>query len=79
MLTAWRATEIYSKSGPKRWKVLALEALSDGSGEAVIAASQGNQRADGKRSQGVIQRQGGTEKVALGALNDAAKIFLIPL
>ena len=66
------------KSNPERWKVLTLEALGDGLGEAVIAASQENQRPDGKRSQGVVDRQVGKAKGALGALNEAAKEFNDP-
>ena len=66
------------KSNPERWKVLTLEALGDGLGEAVIAASQENQRPDGKRSQGVVDRQIGKAKTALGSLNEAAKEFNDP-
>ena len=66
------------KSNPERWKVLTLEALGDGLGEAVIAASQENQRPDGKRSQGVVDRQTGKAKAALGSLNEAAKEFNDP-
>ena len=66
------------KSNPERWEVLTLEALGDGLGEAVIAASQENQRPDGKRSQGVVDRQTGKANAALGALNKAAKEFNDP-
>ena len=66
------------KSNPERWEVLTLEALGDGLGEAVIAASQENQRPDGKRSQGVVDRQTGKANAALGALNEAAKEFNDP-
>ena len=66
------------KSNPERWEVLTLEALGDGLGEAVIAASQENQRPDGKRSQGVVDRQTGKANGALGALNKAAKEFNDP-
>ena len=66
------------KSNPERWEVLTLEALGDGLGEAVIAASQENQRPDGKRSQGVVDRQVGKAKAALGSLNEAAKEFNDP-
>ena len=66
------------KSNPERWKVLTLEALGDGLGEAVIAASQENQRPDGKRSQGGVDRQTGKAKAALGSLNEAAKEFNDP-
>lgn len=65
-------------SDPEKWKVLTLEALGDGLGEAVIAASQENQKPDGKRSQGVVERQAGKANAALAALNEVAKDFNDP-
>ena len=67
--------KLIPNSDLEKWKALTLEALGDGLGEAVIAASQENQRPDGKRSQGVVDRQAGKAKDALGVLNKAAKDF----
>ena len=61
-----------------RWQVLSLEALGDGLGEAVIAASQEDQRPGEKRSQGVVDRQAGKAKSALAALDAAAGDFNDP-
>jgi len=65
-------------SGPERWTVLTREALGDGLGEAVIAASQEDQRPGEKRSQGVVDRQTGKAKAALAVLNAAAADFFDP-
>jgi len=72
------SVSLIPNSDPKRWQVLTLEALGDGLGEAVIAASQESQRPDGKRSQGVVDRQAGKAKAALGFLNKAARDFNDP-
>ena len=65
-------------SGPKRWEVLTLEAFGDGLGEAVIAASQEDQRPGEKRSQGIVDRQVGKANAALGFLDNVAKDFNTP-
>jgi len=65
-------------SGPKRWEVLTLEAFGDGLGEAVIAASQEDQRPEEKRSQGIVDRQVGKANAALGFLDNVAKDFNTP-
>lgn len=64
--------------GEERWAVRGLEALGDGLGEAVIAASQEDQRPGEKRSQGVVDRQTGKAKSALAALDAAAGDFNDP-
>ena len=68
-------TNLIPKSGSERWEVLTLEALGDGLGEAVISASQEDQRPGEKRSQGVVDRQVGKANAALEFLNHAAKDF----
>ena len=52
-------TKLIPEDDLARWRVLTLEALGDGLGEAVIATSQEDQRPGEKRSQGVIDRQKG--------------------
>ncbi|MBO38464.1 MAG: glutathione S-transferase [Rhodospirillaceae bacterium] len=71
-------TNLIPKSGSERWEVLTLEALGDGLGEAVIAASQEDQRPGEKRSQGVVDRQVGKANATLNFLNHAAKKFNSP-
>tara|TARA_B100000676_G_scaffold290729_1_gene324528 strand:- start:7854 stop:8453 length:600 start_codon:yes stop_codon:yes gene_type:complete len=61
--------------GDERWAVLTLEALGDGLGEAVIAASQEDQRPDGERSQAVVDRQKGKAENALATLDKQAGDF----
>jgi glutathione S-transferase len=58
--------------------VFTLEALGDGLGEAVIAASQEAQKPDDKRSQAIVDRQTGKIASALGALNKMAGDFNDP-
>lgn len=65
-------------SGAARWAVLTLEALGDGLGEAVIAASQESQKPDDKRSQGVIDRQVGKAANALADLDKQSGRFKEP-
>lgn len=65
-------------AAPARWQVLRLEALGDGLGEAVIAASLENQKPGEKRSQGVVDRQTGKATAALDALDAAANGFNDP-
>jgi glutathione S-transferase len=70
--------KLIPESGPERWAVLTLEALGDGLGEAVIAASQEDQKPDGKRSQGIVDRQAGKATNALALLDKAAGNFNNP-
>lgn len=70
--------KLIPEAGDERWAVLTLEALGDGLGEAVIAASQEDQKPDGKRSQGIVDRQAGKAKNALATLNKAAGDFNDP-
>lgn len=70
--------KLIPEKGPDRWKVLCLEALGDGLGEAVIAASQEDQRPGEKRSQGVVDRQTGKATAALAVLDAAAGGFNDP-
>ncbi len=70
--------KLIPETGAERWAVLTLEALGDGLGEAVIAASQEDQKPDGKRSQGIVDRQAGKAKSALAALDAAAGNFNDP-
>lgn len=70
--------KLIPESGDERWAVLTLEALGDGLGEAVIAASQEDQKPDGKRSQGIVDRQAGKVANGLAALNNAAGDFNDP-
>jgi glutathione S-transferase len=65
-------------AAPARWRALRLEALGDGLGEAVIAASQEDQRPGEKRSQGVVDRQKGKTAAALAVLDKAAGDFNDP-
>jgi glutathione S-transferase len=62
----------------QRWAVFTLEALGDGLGEAVIAASQEAQKPDDKRTQAIVDRQTGKIASALGALNKMAGDFNDP-
>ena len=73
-----KGPKLIPDSGPERWKVLALEALGDGLGEAVIAASQEDQRPGEKRSQGVVDRQKGKATAALAVLDKAVADFNDP-
>lgn len=66
-------------TGDDRWRALTLEALGDGLGEAVIATSQEDDKPDGKRSQGIVDRQLGKVKSALAALDAQAKNFRDPI
>ncbi|MDA0652619.1 MAG: glutathione S-transferase N-terminal domain-containing protein [Proteobacteria bacterium] len=70
--------KLIPEAGPARWLVLTLEALGDGLGEAVIAASQEDQRPGEKRSQGVVDRQKGKVTSALTVLDAAAADFNVP-
>ncbi|NQV82732.1 MAG: glutathione S-transferase N-terminal domain-containing protein [Rhodospirillales bacterium] len=70
--------KLIPEKGAERWAVLTLEALGDGLGEAVIAASQEDQRPGEKRSQGVVDRQAGKTKAALAVLDAAAGDFNDP-
>ena len=70
--------KLIPEESPERWQALRLEALGDGLGEAVIAASQEDQRPGEKRSQGVVDRQAGKAKVALADLDKAAGDFNDP-
>jgi glutathione S-transferase len=66
-------------SGHERWRVLTLEALGDGLGEAVVAVALEQGKAEGERSQAVIDRQAGKVKSGLAALDKAAPGFHDPL
>lgn len=70
--------KLIPETGGERWAVLTLEALGDGLGEAVIAASQEDQKPDGKRSQGIVDRQAGKATSALATLDKAAGNFNSP-
>ena len=70
--------KLIPETGAERWAVLTLEALGDGLGEAVIAASQEDQKPDGKRSQGIVDRQAGKATSALATLDKAAGGFNNP-
>jgi glutathione S-transferase len=70
--------KLIPESDPERWKVLSLEALGDGLGEAVIATSQEDQRPGEKRSQGIVGRQKGKAIAALTVLDKAANDFNDP-
>lgn len=70
--------KLIPEDGEERWTVLCLEALGDGLGEAVIAASQEDQRPGEKRSQGVVDRQKGKVGSTLTALNGAVGDFNDP-
>ncbi len=71
-------SKLIPEGGEERWEVLTLEALGDGLGEAVIAASQEDQRPGEKRSQGVVDRQTGKATNALATLEKAAGDFNDP-
>ncbi len=70
--------KLIPEEAPARWQVLRLEALGDGLGEAVITASQEDQRPGEKRSQGVVDRQKGKVISALTVLDAAAGDFNDP-
>jgi glutathione S-transferase len=70
--------KLIPEDADERWRVLTLEALGDGLGEAVIATSQEDQRPGEKRSQGVVDRQTGKVNSALTALDAAAATFRNP-
>ncbi len=70
--------KLIPETGVQRWAVLTLEALGDGLGEAVIAASQEDQKPDAKRTQGIVDRQTGKATTALGALDKMAGDFNDP-
>lgn len=70
--------KLIPETGSERWAVLTLEALGDGLGEAVIAASQEDDKPDGKRSQGIVDRQQGKVKSALTNLDSQAASFRDP-
>lgn len=62
----------------QRWAVITLEALGDGLGEAVVAASAEDSKPDDKRTQAIVDRQMGKVNSALGALNKMAGDFNDP-
>jgi glutathione S-transferase len=64
--------------GEDRWKVLTLEALGDGLGEAVIAVSQESQKPDDKRTDAVVDRQAGKAANAMAVLDKQAGDFNDP-
>jgi glutathione S-transferase len=64
--------------GEQRWAVLTLEALGDGLGEAVIAASQESQKPDDKRTDAVVARQAGKAANAMAVLDKQAGDFNDP-
>jgi glutathione S-transferase len=66
-------------TGHERWRVLCLEALGDGMGEAVVAVALEQAKDEGARSQAVIDRQSGKVKSALAALNEEAPHFRDPV
>jgi len=66
-------------SGHERWRVLTMEALGDGLGEAVVAVALEQGKAEGERSQALIDRQTGKVKSALAALDRSASGFHDPL
>jgi glutathione S-transferase len=70
--------KLIPETGKKRWAVLTLEALGDGLGEAVIVASQEDQRPGEKRSQGIVDRQAGKARSALATLDAKAGDFNDP-
>lgn len=70
--------KLIPEASPARWQVLKREALGDGLGEAVIAASQEAQRPGEKRSQGVVDRQIGKARAALAVLDAEADQFSDP-
>ena len=70
--------KLIPETGDQRWTVFTLEALGDGLCEAVIAASQEDQKPDGQRSQAIVDRQTGKATSALGALDKMAGDFNDP-
>ena len=70
--------KLIPETGDQRWAVFTLEALGDGLGEAVIAASQEDQKPDGQRSQAIVDRQTGKATSALGALDKMSGDFNDP-
>jgi len=70
--------KLIPETGDQRWAVFTLEALGDGLCEAVIAASQEDQKPDGQRSQAIVDRQTGKATSALGALDKMAGDFNDP-
>jgi glutathione S-transferase len=62
----------------QRWAVSTLEALGDGLGEAVVAASTEDSKPDDKRTQAIFDRQMGKITTALAALNKMAGDFNDP-
>lgn len=70
--------KLIPEAGNDRWAVLTLEALGDGLGEAVIATSQEDDKPDGKRSQGIVDRQRGKVNSALTQLDSQAAEFRKP-
>ena len=64
---------------PEHWRVLGLEALGDGLGEAVVAVALEQAKPEGERSQGVIERQGGKVASALAVLEGAVQSFRDPI
>jgi len=67
--------KLIPETAEARWAVLTLEALGDGLGDAVIAASQEDQKPDAKRTQAIVDRQTGKATNALGVLDNKAGDF----
>jgi glutathione S-transferase len=70
--------KLIPETGDQRWAVFTLEALGDGLGEAVIAATQEDRKPDDKRSQGIVDRQTQKATTALAALDKLAGDFNDP-
>lgn len=66
------------ESGEARFAVLALEALGDGLGEAVVAANLEDRRSGEQRSPAALDRQMGKVMAALTALDARAADFNDP-
>jgi glutathione S-transferase len=71
-------SKLIPEAGEQRWAVLALEALGDGLGEAVVATFLEGQRPGEKRSQGAVDRQMGKVTTALANLDTRAGDFNDP-
>lgn len=64
---------------PERWRVLRLEALGDGFGEAVIAVALERAKPEDGRSQALIDRQGGKAESAMAAFDNEVPNFRDPV
>ncbi len=64
--------------GPERWRVLCLEALGDGLGEAVISIALERAKPEEAQAQRVFDRQGAKLAAALSALDGDAAGFRDP-